>query len=67
MIPTLTLCSVDGLRGMVDVYNHIIKVVNILTFIYLFIYNSLPSLKTVHNAVLTCQHAYQQNTEAELS
>ena len=31
MIPTLTLCSVDRLCGMVNVY----RVVNILTFIYL--------------------------------
>ena len=29
-----TLCSLDRLRGMVDVYNYIIRVVNILTFIY---------------------------------
>ena len=36
MIPTLTLCSLDRLFGMVDVYNYIIRVViNIFTFIYL--------------------------------
>ena len=29
-----TLCSLGRLRGMVDVYNYIIRVVNILTFIY---------------------------------
>ena len=34
MIPTLTLCYLDHLCGMVDVYNYIIRVVNILTFIY---------------------------------
>ena len=34
-IPTLTLYSLDRIRGMVDVYNYIIRVVNILTFIYL--------------------------------
>ena len=35
MIPTLILCSLDHLRGIVDVYNYIIRVVNILTFICL--------------------------------
>ena len=35
MIPTLTLCSLDHWCGMVDVYNLYIRVVNILTFIYL--------------------------------
>ena len=35
MIPLLTLCSLDCLRGMVDVYNYIIRVVNILTLNYL--------------------------------
>ena len=35
MIPTLTLCSLDRFRGMVDAYNYIIREVNILTFIYL--------------------------------
>ena len=35
---SVTLCSLDRLRGMVDVYNYYIRVVNILTFIYLFIY-----------------------------
>ena len=44
MIPTLTLCSLDRLRGMVDVYNYIIRVVNILTFIYLFIYRPYNKL-----------------------
>ena len=34
MIPTLTLCSLDRFCGMVNVYNYIIKVVNILTFIH---------------------------------
>ena len=34
MIPTLTLCSLDRVRGMVDVYNYIIRVVNILKFIH---------------------------------
>ena len=34
MIPTLTLCSLDRFRRMVDVYNYIIRVVNILTLIY---------------------------------
>ena len=33
MIPTHTLCSLDRFRGMVDVYNYTIRVVNILTFI----------------------------------
>ena len=31
----ITLCSLDRFRGMVDVYNYIVRVVNILTFIYL--------------------------------
>ena len=31
----ITLCSLDCFCGMVDVYNYIIRVVNILTFIYL--------------------------------
>ena len=35
MIPALTLCSLDRLGGMVDVYNYIMRVVNILTFVYL--------------------------------
>ena len=35
-IPALTLCSLDRFCRMVDVYNYIIRVVNILTFIYLF-------------------------------
>ena len=30
-----TLCSLDRLCGVIDVYNYIIRVVNILTFIYL--------------------------------
>ena len=34
MIPTLTLCSLDRLCGMIDVYNYIIRLVNILAFIY---------------------------------
>ena len=34
MIPTLTLCSLYRFCGMVDEYNYIIRVVNILTFIY---------------------------------
>ena len=33
---TLILCSLDRFRGMVDVYNYIIRVVNNLTFVYLF-------------------------------
>ena len=33
MIPSLTLCFLDRFCGMVDVYNYIIRVVNILTFI----------------------------------
>ena len=39
MIPTLTLCSLDRLHGMVDVYNYIIRVhvVNILTSIYFYL------------------------------
>ena len=37
MIPTLTLCSLDRFCGMADAYNYIIRVVNILTFIYLWI------------------------------
>ena len=32
-----TLCSLDRFCGMVDVYNYIIRVVNILTFIFLII------------------------------
>ena len=36
MIPTLTLCSLDRFCRMVDVYNYIIRVVNILTFIYYY-------------------------------
>ena len=36
----LTLCSLDRLCGMVDVYNYIIRVVNILTFIYLLLWHS---------------------------
>ena len=39
MIPTLTLCSLDRFCGMVDVYNYIIRVVNILTFIYLYVHD----------------------------
>ena len=35
MIPSLILCSLDRFRGIVDVYNYIIRVVNILTLIYL--------------------------------
>ena len=35
MIPILTLCSLDCLHGMVDVYNYIIRVVYVLTFIHL--------------------------------
>ena len=35
MIPTLTLCSLDCFRRMVDVHNYIIRAGNILTFIYL--------------------------------
>ena len=31
----ITLCSLDRFRGMVDVYNYIVRVVNILTFVYL--------------------------------
>ena len=34
MILSLTLCSLDRIRGMVDVYIYIIRVVNILTCIY---------------------------------
>ena len=34
MIRFLILCSLDRFCGMVDVYNYIIRVVNILTFIY---------------------------------
>ena len=34
---TLILCSLDRFRGMVDVYNYIIRVVNILTYIFLII------------------------------
>ena len=37
MIPTLTLCSLDRFCGMVDVYNYIIRVVNILTLFIYFI------------------------------
>ena len=44
MIPTLTLCSLDYLRGMVDVYIYIIRAVNILTFIYLFFTGKLRDM-----------------------
>ena len=43
MNPTLTLCTLDRLCGMVDVYNYIIRVVNILTFNYLHIAGSIAS------------------------
>ena len=35
--PALTLCSMDRFCGMVDVYTDIIRVFNILTFVYLLI------------------------------
>ena len=35
MIPNLTLCSLDRFCRMVDAYNYISRVVNILTFICL--------------------------------
>ena len=38
MIPTLTLCSLDRFCRVVEVYNYIIRVVNILAFIYLHCY-----------------------------
>ena len=34
MVLSLILCSLDRFRGMVDVYNYNIRVVNNLTFIY---------------------------------
>ena len=48
MIPTLILCSLDRLRGIVDVYNYIIRAVNILTFIYL-------------QSVLLSEHSVSEN------
>ena len=35
MLIISTLCSLDRLCGMVDVYNYIIRVVNILTLIWM--------------------------------
>ena len=39
IVSNFALCSLDRLCGMVDVYNYIIRVVNILTFIYLVVSN----------------------------
>ena len=36
---TITLCFLDRFCGMVDVYNYIVRLVNILTFIYLYIFD----------------------------
>ena len=67
MIPTFTICSLDRFCGMVDVYNYIIRVVNILTFIY-----PLTVVATVHDAPrvsTTSQHddatGSQTNVERE--
>ena len=54
MTPTLTLCSLDRFCGMVDIYNYIFRVVNILTFIYqLTIVSSPIPNKYVRRASIT--------------
>ena len=58
MILTLTLSSLDRLCGMVDVYNYIIRVVNILTFIYVFVLyfssHACPASMTTFTFATSC-------------
>ena len=54
MIPTLTLCSLDRFRGMVDVYNYIIRVVNILAFIYSILCVAGSIVSFLEDASLSC-------------
>ena len=60
MIPSLTLCSLDRFRGMVDVYNYIIRVVNTLTLIYIInammmiLHRACHILRYSNNGTMVC-------------
>ena len=43
---------------MVDVYNYIIRVVNILTFIYLFMYHGMGLCRLFYNAAALARTIY---------